>query len=122
MKISILQLEHVSYLQENKMKNKNNKSILKEFFIPSIFKIILFFVLLIISFIPHNGVSNSYGCYSTYAGLPLNFYSSLNGFECVGFPPEEHTNYYYLFLIINVVFWYLISCLAILIINKIRNK
>ena len=80
-------------------------------------KIILFLIISILSFIPHV-VSNMFWCNATIIGFPFPFYNSgMSGVEC----PNPIPSYSLVSLVINLIIWYLISCIVILVYNK-RNK
>ena len=94
---------------------------LKEFFKPTLGKIVLFIILMgLLNFIWIFGQ----GCLDCkmLVGLPLPFYPVGTGaFFDVREPVPAPVNFSILNFIINIVFWYILSCLIVLIYNKIRK-
>jgi len=89
----------------------------KEFFKPDWKKIILVFILLtgIVIIIPI--FYSCLGCYNTAIGLPLFFYEQIN------WPlSERKTNFSISNFGIDIIFWYLFSCLIVWIYNKVKKK
>ncbi len=89
---------------------------MKEFLKPTIVKVILFFILIIISTWFSSNLTYGYG------GWPLYFWP-IKSFVSTGFemsevaPPFSVLNFF-----VDIIFWYLISCLIIFIYNKIKRK
>ncbi|MEK6953065.1 MAG: hypothetical protein AABX29_08690 [Nanoarchaeota archaeon] len=80
-------------------------------------KIILLMIILVLSFIPHT-FSNMFWCHATIIGFPFPFYhSGMSGVEC----PNPTPSYSIVGLIINLIIWYLISCVIILVYNKFKK-
>ena len=77
--------------------------------------IILFIVGTIIS--AFSSIFRCGGCYNTIIGFPISFY------EEIIWPREmERTDFSISNLTINVVFFYLLSCLIVWIYDKFRKK
>ena len=93
----------------------------KEFFKPNILKIIIFVSLVVIShLISINTVELVSGGHSNPIGLPLAFYQEGGSY----FDGHDYTYWdtkiNYGFLLINLITWYLVSCI-ILIKKSLRN-
>ncbi|MBI5733813.1 MAG: hypothetical protein HY973_02625 [Candidatus Kerfeldbacteria bacterium] len=88
----------------------------KKFFNPTVGKIILFLILIIISTLFYKDITEGYG------GWPLHFWP-IKIYGAAGFKTFVNTPP---FLILNfmadIVFWYLISCGVIALYNKINKK
>ncbi|HLC78805.1 MAG TPA: hypothetical protein VJG83_00105 [archaeon] len=88
-----------------------------EFIKPTKGKIILFVLLLTLSFIPYTN-STAFGCSDNAIGLPFTFYSSgFSGVEC----PNPIPSYNWVGLALNLIFWYLVSSVILHIYNKIKK-
>ena len=94
---------------------------LKEFFKPTKGKIILFIILMgFLNFIWIFGQ----GCSDCrmLVGLPLSFYPVGSGtFFDARDPVPEVVSFSIVNFILNIVFWYLLACLIVLIYRKIRK-
>ena len=102
------------------MRRKRNKMAFKDFIKPSVWKIIIFIVLM--------GGINYYLISTMFildarilVGVPLGFYPIGSFFLYSGQTPPV-VEFSYLNFIIDLIFWYLISCLIIFTYTKIRSK
>ena len=96
----------------------------KEFLKPTIWKIILLIVLFAVSFYFSTEILASAGG-SSNLGYPFQFFQPSG---CYGPPGAEYPNCWdteltsFWSLIANIIIWYLIACILMLIYNKIRKK
>jgi hypothetical protein len=109
----------------------------KNFFKPTWIKIIFFVIFFTLSSLLCNSQLTPYAsmikkanevgrcglccdtfCMGKIIGLPLPFYSESYG-GIGGFGERKPI---FIFLIIDLVFWYILSCLVIWIFNKVRRK
>ena len=96
---------------------------MKEFFKPSIIKIILFIILFILGLAYSGRVYGAIGGPSNI-GYPFKFFQSGS---CYGPIESEFRNCWdteitsYFGLIADIVIWYLASCLIVFIINKFKK-
>ena len=93
----------------------------KEFFKPTIWKIMIFLLFLIITSV-FNLATQCPGCTRAAHGFPLTLYE-LPG--CEPTPPFFECPKYrlvYSGLLFNLIFWYLVSCGFIILYIKIRKK
>jgi preprotein translocase subunit SecE len=90
----------------------------KEFLKPDWRKIVLTIILFtIVTGLKWYLFDTCLGCYNTYFGVPLAFY------EKIVWPREnEMTNFLIFNLIVDIIFWYLLSCLIVWIYDKFRKK
>ncbi len=90
---------------------------LKELLKPKLIKIVLFLLLLIISFLIRIFID------SRMTGATRSGFPSITTITSV-LPPEyeveSNTNYFN--LLINLIFWYLISCLIVWLYEKYKKK
>lgn len=94
----------------------------KEFFKPTIEKIILFLLIFIFfTFLPtgflKDGLSINPFPEINDLGLPLSFYHQ----ECSDLGRCANV-INYLNLVVDIIFWYLLSCLTILVSSKVKSK
>lgn len=99
----------------------------KEFFKPTIKKIIFFIILFILtSLIPSRSfiiVESFCGypdgiCLDEARGLPISYYQLASG----GIGGWNYGGLIYPFLVIDLIFWYLVSCPIIWIYDKVRKR
>jgi len=94
----------------------------KEFLKPDWRKIVVFVILFILSsFISayFNTIYSAIGfCSSIKAGFPLAFNTEISGIECGG----DSSNFDIFSFILDIIFWYLLSCLIVWIYDKFRKK
>ena len=98
----------------------------KEFLKPDLRKILVFVILsLILYFIP---IDASYESWDVQ-GLPIPAYICYKGEELTPFVsfwlinmPMPPCGFIYQFLIIDLIFWYLLSCLIVWVYNKVKKK
>lgn len=98
----------------------------KEFLKPNWKKIILTLIFILLSFLyfqmPSRVVTGIHR--DEYHGLPLPFYHYLIGFRILPSQEIEYidsSNFLYPNLLIDLIFWYLISCLMVLIYEEFRK-
>jgi len=96
---------------------------LKQFVKPNWRNIVLFFILFgigifVSTFFNKCTINGPFGCYDTILGLPLDFYVKR------GWPPNEmgKITFSIMNLIVDVIFWYLLSCLIIWIYNEAKKR
>jgi len=98
---------------------------LKEFLKPTLGKIILLVIFTIMSSLPvfhpiTKDMCPMYPdafCTEILIGLPMGFYAEGSG----GFSGRGFVNLRYEFLIIDILFWYLISCLIFWVYKKVKK-
>jgi hypothetical protein len=93
----------------------------KEFLKPTIMKILILIILFGLSSIFIYPVSITPGMHNEGTrGLPLPFYNCITS---VGVLPVVACGFIYPFLIVDILIWYLVSCLMIIwIYNKVKKK
>jgi len=91
---------------------------LKQFLKPNWEKIVLILILFGIGIVISILSNACIGCYDTILGFPLSFYVKK------GWPPSEigKTTFSIPNLIIDIVFWYVLSCLIVWIYKKYKKK
>jgi hypothetical protein len=87
---------------------------LKEFFKPTTWKIILFVVFFVVSSFIFT-LDSRYGA-ATYIGAPFPYYTSP-----AALPDQPSASWNFIYLLLDIIIWYLISALIILGINKLRK-
>jgi hypothetical protein len=94
---------------------------IKEFIKPTIGKIVLF-VLLMVGITFYLIMTNIIYDTMILVGFPLNFYP-VGSVRILpdGSPLTQIVEFSYLNFILNLIFWYLISCLIVYTYNKIRK-
>jgi len=96
----------------------NNPQTIQKTLKPTANRLILFVILLALSFIPYVR-ENAFGCSATIMGFPFPFYNSgLVGIECSLHPTPSYS---WIGLIANIAIWYLVSCAALYAYNKIKK-
>lgn len=96
----------------------NNPQTLQKTLKPTLSKLILFIILLALSFIPYVR-ENMIFCSATVSGFPFPFYNSgLSGVEC----PYPAPTYSWIGLILNIAVWYLVSVAIVYAYNKIKKR
>ncbi len=95
----------------------------KEFLKPDWKKIILFLILIIATSVPSNIFIEGADIGKNH-GFPFNFYGYGGGLALLmNIPGQQIQSYFDVSpLIANIIIWYLISCLIILVYNKYRSK
>ena len=96
---------------------------LKQFLKPDWRKILLTIILIVPSFMIENCIGLCLDCGFNYA-IPLSFYCSMEG--PFHFAELSSSNYplttSLAFSIIDIIFWYLISCLIVWVYDKFRKR
>jgi hypothetical protein len=96
----------------------------KRFLKPDWRKIILTVILISLSFL-YIYEPVIMDAYEAYRGLPMFYWKYFTGTGLIvpGMNlPEPVTEFLYLNLIIDLIFWYFLSCLIIWIYNKVKKK
>lgn len=95
----------------------------KEFFKPTNGKVIVFLLLFIILNLLISGVIINSVEKKTSTGLPLPFHMKIEyrGDLYLNMPGHTETRFLYWNLIIDILFFYLVSCSAISVIGKFRK-
>lgn len=99
------------------------KEIIKQFLRPDWRKIVIFFVIMIcwiIFFSRGEGYPPLADVMIDYIGYPVFLITRQGGEPGAFYGPIYEWNF--INLIINIVIWYLISCLIIFVYNKLRGK
>jgi len=97
---------------------------LKQFLKPDWRKIVITLALISLSFL-YIYEPVVLDAYEAYRGLPLFYWKYFvgTGLLIEGMkPPEPVTEFLYFNLIINLIFWYLVSCLIVWIYDKVKKK
>lgn len=91
----------------------------ESFFKPTKLEVGIFVVLLILSSVTYS-TNNAFGCSSDVIGFPYEFYfSGFSGVEC----PNPTQSYNFMNLIVNIVFWYIVSGFIIIAFKRLKaNK
>jgi len=99
--------------------------VLKEFFKPTWIKILITIILLLITLF-YKWSNHCIGDVCRLRGLPIPFADEIGGkfyFYILGYSTYYgFSSFFLISLILDIIFWYLISCLIIWIYNKIKNR
>jgi len=98
-----------------------NKERIKEFLMPTFWKIILFLILMV-------GL-NCWIIFSTHildarilVGLPLPFYPIGSFMIWSNMPPPPIVEFSWINFVIDIIFWYVVSCLIVFIYSKFKSR